>query len=46
VQGPVRLFIFDDRVEIHTPGRPPNTVDEGAMRSGVHVPRSVRESRG
>lgn len=40
ISGPVRLFIFDDRVEIHTPGRPPNTVDEGAMRVGVHVPRN------
>ena len=42
VQGPIRLFIFDDRVEIHTPGRPPNTVDEAAMRAGVHVVRNPR----
>jgi len=42
VQGPVRLFVFDDRVEIHTPGKPPNTVDEGAMRAGVHVVRNPR----
>jgi ATP-dependent DNA helicase RecG len=40
VQGPVRLFVFDDRVEFHTPGRPPNTVDEDAMRMGVHVVRN------
>jgi len=40
VRGPVRLFIFDDRVEIHTPGRPPNTVDQEAMRFGVHVVRN------
>jgi ATP-dependent DNA helicase RecG len=40
VQGPIRLFIFDDRVEIHTPGKPPNTVTEAAMRSGVHVVRN------
>jgi ATP-dependent DNA helicase RecG len=40
VQGPVRLFILDDRVEIHTPGRAPNTVDEEAMRAGVHVVRN------
>jgi ATP-dependent DNA helicase RecG len=42
VRGPVRLFIFDDRVEVHTPGRPPNTVDEEAMRAGVHVVRNPR----
>jgi ATP-dependent DNA helicase RecG len=42
VRGPIRLFIFDDRVEIHTPGKPPNTVDEGAMRAGAHVMRNPR----
>jgi len=40
VHGPIRLFILDDRLEIHTPGRPPNTVDEAAMRAGVHVVRN------
>lgn len=40
VQGPIRLFIFDDRIEVHTPGKPPNTVDEEAMRAGVHVVRN------
>jgi ATP-dependent DNA helicase RecG len=34
--------VFDDRVEIHTPGRLPNTVDEGAMRAGVHMVRNPR----
>jgi ATP-dependent DNA helicase RecG len=40
VHGPVRLFVFDDRIEFHTPGKPPNTVDEEAMRMGVHVVRN------
>lgn len=40
VQGPIRLFILDDRIEIHTPGKAPNTVDEEAMRAGVHVVRN------
>ncbi len=40
VTGPIRLFVFDDRVEIHTPGKAPNTVDEEAMRVGVHVVRN------
>ena len=44
VRGPVRLFIFDYRIEVHTPGRPPNTVDEEAIRVGVHVVRNPRIS--
>jgi ATP-dependent DNA helicase RecG len=42
VRGPVRLFILDDRVEVHTPGKAPNTVDEEGMRAGVHVVRNPR----
>jgi ATP-dependent DNA helicase RecG len=42
VHGPVRLFILDDRIEIHTPGKAPNSVDEAAMRAGVHVVRNPR----
>lgn len=42
VHGPIRIFILDDRIEIHTPGRAPNSVDEGAMRNGVHVVRNPR----
>jgi ATP-dependent DNA helicase RecG len=40
VHGPIRLFIFDDRIEIHTPGKAPNTVDAEAMRAGIHVVRN------
>ena len=40
VQGPIRLFVFDDRVEFHSPGKPPNTVDAEAMRMGSHVVRN------
>ncbi len=39
-RGPVRVFVFDDRVDVHSPGTTPNTVDEEAMRSGVHVVRN------
>ncbi len=42
IHGPIRLFIFDDRIEIHTPGKPPNTVTEAAMRAGAHVVRNPR----
>jgi ATP-dependent DNA helicase RecG len=40
IRGPIRLFVFDDRIELHTPGRPPNGVDADAMRSGAHVVRN------
>jgi len=40
VQGPIRLFVFDDRVEFHNPGKPPNSVDAEAMRMGSHVVRN------
>lgn len=40
VHGPIRLFIMDDRIEIHSPGKAPNTVDEEAMRAGIHVVRN------
>ena len=38
--GPIRIFILDDRIEIHAPGRTPNTGDEAAKRAGVHVVRN------
>lgn len=40
IRGPVRLFIFEDRIEIRTPGKPPNGVDADAMRAGAHVVRN------
>ena len=40
ISGPTRIFVFDDRVEVRSPGRPPNTVDAEAMLVGAHVPRN------
>lgn len=40
IPGPVRIFVLTDRVEVRSPGRPPNSVDADAMRAGVHVPRN------
>lgn len=40
IPGPVRIFVLSDRVEIRSPGRPPNSVDAEAMRAGIHVPRN------
>jgi ATP-dependent DNA helicase RecG len=41
VNAPVRLFIFDDRVEVRTPGGLPNTVTIEAIKLGAaHVLRN------
>ncbi len=40
IPGPTRIFVLVDRVEVHSPGRPPNSVDADAMRAGVHVTRN------
>jgi ATP-dependent DNA helicase RecG len=40
IQGPIRLFVFDDRIEIRSPGMPPSRVTVEAMRAGVHVVRN------
>jgi ATP-dependent DNA helicase RecG len=40
IHGPIRLLVFQDRVEVHSPGKPPNTVDVAMMRLGTHVPRN------
>ncbi len=40
IPGPCRIFVLADRVEVRSPGRPPNTVDAEAMRAGIHVPRN------
>lgn len=40
IQGPIRLLIFDDRVEIRSPGLLPNTVTVDSIRLGVHVLRN------
>lgn len=40
IRGPIRLLVFQDRVEVHSPGKPPNSVDIETMRLGTHVPRN------
>ncbi len=40
IQGPVRLLILDDRVEIRSPGELPNSVSLQALPLGVHVLRN------
>ena len=40
VPGPVRLLVFDDRVEVRTPGGLPNSVRLDQLPAGVHVLRN------
>jgi len=40
ISAPVRVIVFDDRVEIRTPGKLPNTVTIESMKWGVHVLRN------
>jgi len=40
IQGPVRVLIFDDRVEIRSPGQLPNSVTLESLQLGVHVLRN------
>lgn len=41
INASIRLFIFEDRIEIRTPGKLPNTVTIGSMKiAGCHVLRN------
>jgi ATP-dependent DNA helicase RecG len=40
VTGPIRLIIFDDRIEVRTPGGLPNSVELEALPFGVHLQRN------
>ena len=38
--SPIRVFIFDDRVEIHSPGILPHAVTEQSIKEGISHPRN------
>jgi len=38
----IRLFVFDDRVEVHSPGTLPNTVTLDNIRTGYSMARNRR----
>jgi len=41
ISAPIRIFIFNDRIEFHTPGKLPNTVSiESVKIGGAHVLRN------
>jgi predicted HTH transcriptional regulator len=40
INSPIRLFIFDNRIEIHSPGILPDGVTEESIKKGISVPRN------
>jgi predicted HTH transcriptional regulator len=38
--APIRLFIFDNRIEIHSPGILPDSVTEESIKQGISKPRN------
>ncbi len=41
IKAPIRIFIFDDRVEIHIPGSLPNGLTIEDVKNGTSMPRNV-----
>ncbi len=41
VKSPIRIFIFDDRVEIHSPGSLPNGLTIEDIKNGTSMPRNM-----
>ncbi|MXZ19672.1 MAG: hypothetical protein F4Y84_03510 [Caldilineaceae bacterium SB0665_bin_25] len=40
LSAPVRVILFEDRLEIHSPGQLPNGVTVDNVRAGIHVERN------
>ncbi|MDZ7359107.1 MAG: putative DNA binding domain-containing protein [candidate division KSB1 bacterium] len=40
ISAPIQIYLFDDRLEIHSPGNLPNTITEQNIKFGVHVERN------
>ncbi len=41
IKAPVRIFIFDNRVEIHSPGALPNGLTIDDIKAGTSLPRNM-----
>ena len=41
MKAPVRIFIFDNRVEIHSPGELPNGLTIDDIKAGTSMPRNM-----
>ena len=40
INSPIRLFVFDNRIEIRSPGILPDSVTEETIKQGISVPRN------
>jgi len=40
LNAPIQIYLFDDRLEIVSPGNLPNTINEDNIKYGVHVERN------
>jgi predicted HTH transcriptional regulator len=40
IEAPLRVFIFDNRIEIHSPGLLPEGVSTESIKHGASVPRN------
>jgi ATP-dependent DNA helicase RecG len=40
LSAPIRVLMFDDRLEVHSPGGLPNSVTVENIRAGIHVERN------
>ena len=40
INSPIRLFVFDNRIEIHSPGILPVSVTEDSIKQGISAPRN------
>lgn len=41
IKSPIRIFIFDNRVEIHSPGTLPNGLTIENIKNGISMPRNM-----
>lgn len=41
IKAPIRIFIFEDRVEIHSPGSLPNVLTFEDIKNGTSMPRNM-----
>ncbi len=40
INAPIQIYLFDDRLEVVSPGNLPNTVTEENIKFGIHIERN------
>lgn len=40
INAPIQIYLFEDRIEINSPGNLPNTINEENIKFGVHIERN------